>query len=44
MALDAKTGKVVWDTLTKGPMIFSGSYYQGRYLRGGTDDNTTVLL
>jgi outer membrane protein assembly factor BamB len=40
MALDAKTGKVVWDTLTKGPMIFSGSYYQGRYLRGGTDDNT----
>jgi outer membrane protein assembly factor BamB len=40
MALDAKTGIVVWDTLTKGPMIFSGSYYQGRYLRGGTDDNT----
>ncbi len=40
MALDAKTGKVVWDTLTKGPMIFSGSYYEGRFLRGGTDDNT----
>ncbi len=40
MALDAKTGNVVWDTLTKGPMIFSGSYYQGRFLRGGTDDNT----
>jgi outer membrane protein assembly factor BamB len=40
IALDARTGKVVWDTLTKGPMIFSGSYYQGRFLRGGTDDNT----
>jgi outer membrane protein assembly factor BamB len=40
MALDAQTGKVVWDTLTKGPMIFSGSYYEGMFLRGGTDDNT----
>jgi outer membrane protein assembly factor BamB len=40
MALDAKTGSVLWDTPTKGPMIFSGSYYQGRFLRGGTDDNT----
>jgi outer membrane protein assembly factor BamB len=40
MALDAKSGVVVWDTLTKGPMIFTGSYYQGRFLRGGTDDNT----
>ena len=40
MALDAKTGAVLWNTLTKGPMIFGGSYYQGRFLRGGTDDNT----
>jgi outer membrane protein assembly factor BamB len=40
MALDAKSGEVLWDTLTKGPMIFTGSYYQGRFLRGGTDDNT----
>ena len=40
MALDAKTGSILWDTLTKGPMIFSGSYYKGRFLRGGTDDNT----
>jgi outer membrane protein assembly factor BamB len=40
MALDAKAGEVIWDTPTKGPMIFSGSYYQGRFLRGGTDDNT----
>jgi outer membrane protein assembly factor BamB len=40
MVLDAKTGAVLWDTAAKGPMIFSGSYYQGRFLRGGTDDNT----
>ena len=40
MALDAKTGDVLWSTLTKGPMIFTGSYYQGMFLRGGTDDNT----
>jgi outer membrane protein assembly factor BamB len=40
MALDAKTGDVLWTTLTKGPMIFDGSYYEGRFLRGGTDDNT----
>lgn len=40
MAIDAKTGKVLWTTRTKTPMIFSGSYYQGKFLRGGTDDNT----
>jgi outer membrane protein assembly factor BamB len=40
MALDAKTGNVLWTARTKTPMIFSGSYYQGRFLRGGTDDNT----
>jgi len=40
MALDAKTGKVVWDTLTKGPMIFNGAYSDGKFYRGGTDDNT----
>jgi len=40
MALDAKTGEVVWSTLTKGPMIFAGSYSEGRFFRGGTDDNT----
>ncbi len=38
MALDAKTGKVVWETLTTGIMTWSGSYYQGRFLRGGTDN------
>ena len=40
MAIDAKTGNVLWTTRTKTPMIFSGSYYQGRFIRGGTDDNT----
>ncbi len=38
MALDGKTGEVIWDTETKGPMEFSGSYYQGKFLRGGVDN------
>jgi outer membrane protein assembly factor BamB len=40
MALDAKTGDVLWDTETKSPMVFSGSYYQDKFFRGGTHDNT----
>jgi eukaryotic-like serine/threonine-protein kinase len=40
IALDAKTGKTVWTTNTKGPMIFNGAYADGRFFRGGTDDNT----
>jgi outer membrane protein assembly factor BamB len=40
LALNASTGKIIWDTLTKGPMIFNGAYSNGRYFRGGTDDNT----
>jgi len=40
MALDAKTGEVLWDTETKCSMVFSGSYYQGRFFRGGSHDNT----
>ena len=40
IALDARTGKIVWSTLTKGPMIFNGAYSDGKFLRGGTDDNT----
>jgi outer membrane protein assembly factor BamB len=40
MALDAKTGKVLWDTETKSAMLFSGSYYQGRFIRAGSHDNT----
>ena len=39
-ALDAKTGEVVWTTLTKAPMIFSGSYAEGFFVRGGTDDRS----
>ncbi len=39
LALDAKTGAIVWTTLTKGPMIFNGAYSEGRFIRGGTDDN-----
>ena len=40
MALNATTGAVLWTTLTKGPMIFNGAYSDGRFFRGGTDDNT----
>jgi outer membrane protein assembly factor BamB len=40
LALDAKTGAILWTTLTHGPMIFNGAYSDGRYLIGGTDDNT----
>ncbi|MCW4017211.1 MAG: PQQ-binding-like beta-propeller repeat protein [Candidatus Bathyarchaeota archaeon] len=40
MALDAKTGKVLWDTNTKAAMIFSGTYYAGKFFRGGAHDNT----
>ena len=40
IALNATTGAIVWDTLTKGPMIFNGAYSDGRFIRGGTDDNT----
>ncbi len=38
VALDAKTGNVLWETQTTGIMTWSGSYYQGRFLRGGTDN------
>ena len=40
IAIDAKTGKVLWTTCTKSAMIFSGSYANGKFVRGGTDDNT----
>jgi outer membrane protein assembly factor BamB len=40
LALNATTGAIVWNTLTKGPMIFDGAYSEGRFIRGGTDDNT----
>jgi outer membrane protein assembly factor BamB len=40
VALDAKTGQILWDTETRTPMVFSGSYYQGKFFRGGTHDNS----
>lgn len=40
LALNATTGAIVWDTLTKGPMIFDGAYSDGLFFRGGTDDDT----
>jgi outer membrane protein assembly factor BamB len=40
LALNATTGAIIWDTLTKGPMIFDGAYSDGRFIRGGTDDST----
>ena len=40
LALDAKTGNIIWSTNTKGPMIFTGAYSDGMYFKGGSDDNT----
>jgi len=40
MALDARTGAVLWDTETRSPMVFSGAYYEDKFFRGGTHDNT----
>ena len=40
VALDARTGEVLWDTETKTPMVFSGAYYEGKFFRGGSHDNT----
>ncbi len=40
VALDARTGNVLWDTNTKASMIFSGAYADGKFFRGGAHDNT----
>jgi outer membrane protein assembly factor BamB len=40
MALNATTGDVLWDTETAGAMSFSGSYYEGKLLKAGEQDNT----
>jgi outer membrane protein assembly factor BamB len=40
IAIDAKTGEVLWTTFTKTAMIFYGSYADGKFVRGGSDDNT----
>ncbi len=44
VALNATTGAVVWETLTKGPMIFDGAYSDGVFFRGGTDDNAVYAF
>jgi outer membrane protein assembly factor BamB len=40
VALDARTGDVLWNTNTKTPMIFSGAYSDGKFFRGGGHDNS----
>jgi outer membrane protein assembly factor BamB len=40
MALDAGNGSVLWDVETKGSMIFSGSYYQDKFLKACPYANT----
>ena len=40
VALDAKTGAILWDTNTKDAMLFSGTYDNGKFFRGGAHDNT----
>ena len=40
IALDAKNGTTLWDTETKASMLFAGSYSEGKFFRGGTQDNT----
>ena len=40
MALNATTGKLLWDVETKGAMIFVGTYYEGRFMRGCPFDNS----
>ncbi|MGD6933766.1 MAG: PQQ-binding-like beta-propeller repeat protein [Candidatus Bathyarchaeia archaeon] len=40
IAIDAKTGEILWTTYTKTAMIFFGSYADGKFVRGGSDDNT----
>ena len=44
IAIDAKTGEVLWTTFTKSAMIFFGSYADGKFIRGGTDDNTVYCF
>ena len=40
MALNATTGDILWDVETKGAMLFSGAYSDGRFMRGCPFDNT----
>ena len=43
VCLDAKTGKVLWDTQLTGCPWYTGTYYEGKILRGLLD-NTFVAL
>jgi len=40
LALNATTGEVLWETETTSAMSFSGSYYEGKLLKAGEQDNT----
>ena len=40
VALNATTGKLLWDVETTGAMAFSGSYYEGKLLKPAEQDNT----
>ncbi|WGM89993.1 MAG: PQQ-binding-like beta-propeller repeat protein [Candidatus Bathyarchaeota archaeon] len=40
IALNARTGDVLWETETNSAMSFSGSYYEGKLLKAGEQDNT----
>ncbi len=40
VALNARNGSLVWDTETRASMLFSGAYSNGKFFRGGTQDNT----
>jgi outer membrane protein assembly factor BamB len=39
VALNGSTGEILWDTETTGAMSFSGSYYKGKLLKAGEQDN-----
>ncbi len=40
IALDAKNGSILWDTETRASMMFAGSFSEGKFFRGGAQDNT----
>jgi outer membrane protein assembly factor BamB len=43
-AINATTGKIVWDTQTMGEMSYGATYVDGRVIRGGTTDNTVYCF
>ena len=40
IALNAKNGTIIWSTETRASMLFAGSYSEGKFFRGGAQDNT----